>query len=107
MVRVSDRAARKMRSLGQDSIRVFIQKGGCAEYKYGFAFPKNTDSIDEHKILEDNGVKVWVELADLDKLGDIELDHESSLMNEKFVVANNPYVIEKCGCGISFKGRND
>jgi iron-sulfur cluster assembly protein len=102
VIKVSDKASQKIKSLGKDAIHVFVQRGGCAEYKYGFSF-KDAEGL----VLEDNGIKVIIGEEDMDKLKDIHIDHESSLMSEKFFISENPYVSEKCGCGISFRGGNN
>ena len=57
----------------------------------------------QYYILSD-GIKVFIKPEDMDKLQDINIDHESSVMSEKFFIAENPYVTDKCGCGISFRG---
>jgi len=85
----------------KEHICVYLEKGGCAEYKYKFSFIKPEG---ECETFVTDGIRVIIPVRDIDKLSQIEIDHESNLLGEKFVISHNPYVTEKCGCGISIRG---
>ena len=104
MISITNKAADKLRSLDRSAIRIFLQKGGCATYKYGFSLDMDTPDLIK---TSHNGIDIMVSEEDLDKLSEVEIDHESNLMGEKFVIGFNPYATEKCRCGISFSGIND
>jgi iron-sulfur cluster assembly accessory protein len=101
MISLTDRAASKIVSKGKKHIYLYLEKGGCAEYKYCFAFTEPGLSCTSFSVGE---IEVRIPEQDLEKLSLVEIDYESNLLGEKFIIARNPYVTEKCSCGISIKG---
>jgi iron-sulfur cluster assembly protein len=100
MLRITQKAIQKILDRNQASLHIYVEKGGCADYKYGFTFD-HTICIEptEYKF---GSISILVNQADVELMEHVEIDYKSSLVSEKFTV-NIDENIEKCGCGISFK----
>lgn len=80
-------------------LRVYIQGGGCSGFQYGFQFD---DSQQEDDIsIEQEGIRVLVDMLSLQYLDGAEIDYKDDLMGSRFLV-NNPNASTTCGCGSSF-----
>ena len=60
----------------------------------------------EDRILEANGVKVYVDGKSIDLLQGSQIDYVDTLMGAGFTV-NNPNAVAACGCGSSFRTADD
>jgi iron-sulfur cluster assembly protein len=106
IIKLSDNAASRikeiMSSAEKDSIgvRVSVKSGGCAGMSYVLEYSKNVNSNDE--IIEDKGVKVFIDPAAVMYLLGTEMDYKKEEFSSTFVF-NNPNETERCGCGESFK----
>lgn len=80
-------------------LRVFVSGGGCSGFQYGFTFDDTVKDNDE--IIDNHGVQVLVDPASLKMLAGAEIDFQSSLQGESFVI-RNPNAASSCGCGKSF-----
>ena len=87
----------KKDSLG---VRVSVKTGGCAGMSYVMEYTKETNPNDE--VIEDKGVKVFVDSAAVMYLLGTEMDYKIEELSSSFVF-NNPNETERCGCGESFK----
>ena len=65
--------------------------------------PKKLIASDE--VIEDKGVKVFVDSAAVLYLLGTEMDYKKEELSSSFVF-NNPNETERCGCGESFKIEN-
>ena len=107
MIIVTSNALEKIRTLPSRSIHIFVEQGGCAEYKYRFtSIPNMTGSYEIVNLSVDN-INIVIKKVDLSKLSDVEIDFESSLIGSRFVIKSNPKAIDKCKCGISFRSKDD
>ncbi|MBS4028458.1 MAG: iron-sulfur cluster insertion protein ErpA [Ignavibacteriales bacterium] len=81
------------------ALRVGIKGGGCSGFSYVIAF----DDVQKEKdiILEQHGVKIFVDPKSMFYLGGTILDFSDGL-NGKGFVFNNPKATKTCGCGSSF-----
>ena len=106
IIKLSDNAASRikeiMSSAEKDSIgvRVSVKSGGCAGMSYVLEYSKKINSNDE--IIEDKGVKVFIDPAAVMYLLGTEMDYKKEEFSSTFVF-NNPNETERCGCGESFK----
>lgn len=104
-IRLSERAAAKVRSLmqGEDNdglkLRVFITGGGCSGFSYGFTFDEEV--AEDDAVVERGGVTLLVDALSYQYLSGSEVDYEEGLQGAQFVVAN-PNATATCGCGNSF-----
>ena len=106
IIKLSDNAAERIREImsnaEKDSIgvRVSVKSGGCAGMAYVMEYTKEANPNDE--VIEDKGVKVFVDSAAVMYLLGTEMDYKTEEMSSSFVF-NNPNETERCGCGESFK----
>ena len=98
----ADRIKEIMSSAEKDSVgvRVGVKSGGCAGMSYVLEYAKETKPNDE--IIEDKGVKVFIDPAATMYLLGTEMDYKKEEFSSSFVF-NNPNETERCGCGESFK----
>ena len=106
IIKLSDNAAIRIKEImskaEQDSlgVRVSVKTGGCAGMSYVMEYTKEVNPNDE--IIEDKGVKVFVDSAAIMYLLGTEMDYKRDELSASFVF-NNPNETERCGCGESFK----
>ena len=81
-------------------VRVSVKSGGCAGMSYVMEYTKDLNPNDE--VVEDKGVKVFVDPAAVMYLLGTEMDYKKEELSSSFVF-NNPNETERCGCGESFK----
>ncbi len=80
-------------------LRVGIAGGGCAGLSYKFTFDEKP--VEGDKVIEQDGVKVFVDSKSYLFLNGMEIDYHSDLMSSGFTF-NNPNAKSSCGCGTSF-----
>jgi iron-sulfur cluster assembly protein len=106
VVNLTAAAATKLRDLTKDEVnpalglRVYVYSGGCSGYRYGMMLEDAPTA--EDRILEANGVKVYVDGQSVGLLQGSEIDYVDTLMGAGFTV-NNPNAVTACGCGSSFR----
>ena len=106
IIKLSDNAADRIKEImsGKDSktigVRVAVKSGGCAGMSYVMEYAKEINPNDE--IIEDKGIKVFVDAAAVMYLLGTEMDYKKEEFSSSFVF-NNPNESERCGCGESFK----
>tara|TARA_Y100000591_G_scaffold251589_1_gene223041 strand:- start:112 stop:447 length:336 start_codon:yes stop_codon:yes gene_type:complete len=106
IIRLSDNAATKIREIMSNAekdsvgVRVSVKSGGCAGMAYVMEYTKEVNPNDE--VIEDKGVKVFIDSAAVMYLLGTEMDYKEQEMSSAFVF-NNPNETERCGCGESFK----
>ena len=106
IIKLSDNAANRIKEimLSKESnsigVRVAVKSGGCAGMSYVMEYAKEINPNDE--IIEDKGVKVFVDAAAVMYLLGTEMDYKKEEFSSSFVF-NNPNESERCGCGESFK----
>ena len=106
IIKLSDNAAVRIKEIMSNAekeslgVRVSVKTGGCAGMSYVMEYTKEANPNDE--IIEDKGVKVFVDSAAVMYLLGTEMDYKQEEMSSAFVF-NNPNETERCGCGESFK----
>jgi iron-sulfur cluster assembly protein len=85
-------------------LRVYVSGGGCSGLQYGMAFDDQVRPGDE--IVEQQGVKVFVDDFSAPYLRGSEIDYVDSLMGAGFTV-HNPNAVKSCSCGTSFDAGDD
>ena len=107
---LTDAAASKLRELTaaetspEIGLRVYVYSGGCSGFKYGMMIEDAPTA--EDKMLEANGVKVYVDGKSIYLLKGAQIDYVDTLMGAGFTV-NNPNAVSACGCGSSFRTADD
>jgi iron-sulfur cluster assembly protein len=92
------------RNLPDYALRVFISGGGCSGFQYGMALegnPRDTDLT-----YEVEGVKVVVDEVSIDYLRGATVDYIEDIMGSGFKI-DNPNAVSTCGCGSSFRTKDD
>jgi len=106
VITLSDNAASRIKKiLSNDEtksigVRVGVKSGGCAGMSYIMEYAKEINPTDE--IIEDKGVKVFVDPGAIMYLLGTEMDYKKEQFSSTFVF-KNPNETERCGCGESFK----
>ena len=106
IIKLSDNAASRIKEImanaEKDSlgVRVSVKSGGCAGMSYVMEYTKEVNPNDE--IIEDKGVKVFVDSAAIMYLLGTEMDYKEEKFSSQFIF-KNPNETERCGCGESFK----
>lgn len=110
MITLTDQAIAKLKELLTEQndpslcFRVFITKGGCDGFSYGMTFDSSQGADDE--VIDRGGVRVLVDRASSQVLSGAEIDYVSSVTATGFAI-RNPNAVSTCGCGHSFKTRDD
>src|SRR3990172_6355806 len=86
------------------ALRVFIQGGGCSGFQYGMALDNRILSND--RVIEHFGVKVLLDEMSENYLKGATIDYVDELMGSGFKITN-PNAVSTCGCGNSFKTKED
>ena len=106
IIKLSDNAASRIKEIMSSAekdalgVRVSVKSGGCAGMSYVMEYSRELNPNDE--IIEDKGVKVFVDSAAVMYLLGTEMDYKKEELSSSFVF-NNPNETERCGCGESFK----
>lgn len=103
---ISEKALGEIKKImGQNNIpdtyglRVGIKGGGCSGLSYSLGFDK--ESRDGDKIINKEGVQLFIDAKSLFYLSGTQLDYTDGLNGRGFVF-NNPNAAKTCGCGSSF-----
>ena len=105
VITLTDNAALRIKEIMSDDkkshgVRVGVKSGGCAGMSYIMEYAKEINPNDE--IIEDKGVKVFVDPSAIIYLIGTEMDYKKEEFSSTFVF-KNPNETERCGCGESFK----
>jgi len=102
---LTDAAADKIKGLLEReensalNLRIFVTGGGCSGFQYGFTFDDEIKENDE--VVDNEGIKLLVDPMSLELIDGAEVDYQSSINGESFVI-RNPNAGSSCGCGKSF-----
>jgi iron-sulfur cluster assembly accessory protein len=91
------------RNIPSHGLRVFVAGGGCSGLQYGMAF--EADPRDFDTVVDQNGVRLFVDPTSMMYLGGASIDFVDSLMGGGFKI-ENPNAVAACGCGSSFKTKD-
>ena len=106
IISLSENAAKRIKEIMSGAekqslgVRVGVKSGGCAGMSYVMEYAKEINPNDE--IIEDKGVKVFIDSAAVMYLLGTEMDYKKDNFSTSFTF-NNPNDTERCGCGESFK----
>ena len=92
-----------VRNIPNHGLRVFVAGGGCSGLQYGMAFEAQAREFDT--VVEQGGVKLFVDPTSMMYLGGASIDFVDSLMGGGFKI-ENPNAVSACGCGSSFKTKD-
>ena len=105
-IAVTEKAAEKLKhfakrdGLGDEfGVKVGVKGGGCSGLLYTLSVEREAGPND--KVVDNNGVKVFIDKKSYIFLAGTELDFSDGL-NGKGFVFQNPNAKKSCGCGNSF-----
>jgi iron-sulfur cluster assembly accessory protein len=105
MIHLNENAAGAVRSAiagaaqPMNGVRIVVETGGCAGYKYMMGLVAEPAPGDV--VLEDRGIKVFVEPNSLPSIEGTTIDFVMTLAESGFSF-DNPQAASKCSCGKSF-----
>ena len=82
-----------------EGLRLAVDAGGCAGFKYMMGLVTKADPDDV--VVESDGVKVFVDPDSVMYLDGTTVDFVNGLQNSGFTF-DNPQATSKCSCGKSF-----
>ena len=80
-------------------LRVRVVPGGCSGFQYSLNIEE--DSRQGDYVLDQNGVRLFVDMFSAQYLNGVEIDFVNSVMGSGFTF-KNPNATGGCGCGSSF-----
>jgi iron-sulfur cluster assembly protein len=80
-------------------LRIRVVPGGCSGFSYSMQIEDGPRQGDD--ILEQNGLKVFVDMFSRQYLEGVQVDYVNSVMGSGFTFSN-PNSTGSCGCGSSF-----
>ena len=105
-IKISEKAAKQVKVVMEENqvpenygLRVGVKGGGCSGLTYTLGF--DGEAREGDTVIEDNGVKLFVDGKSLFYLMGTVLDFTDGL-NGKGFIFNNPNATKTCGCGESF-----
>lgn len=104
-ISITEKAAEKVKyfaskeNMDAFGVRVAVKGGGCSGLMYNLTIDKEPRPDD--KIIDDHGVKIFVDKKSYVFLAGTILDFSDGL-NGKGFTFHNPQAKSTCGCGISF-----
>ncbi|MFZ0839474.1 MAG: iron-sulfur cluster assembly accessory protein [Xanthobacteraceae bacterium] len=105
MIVLTDQAATAVKSAmvragkADCGLRVMVESGGCAGYKYSIGLDAEPQWDDA--VIETGGIKLFIDPASQPVLAGMSVGYVESLEGSGFTF-DNPNVTSKCGCGKSF-----
>ena len=110
LLNITPAAASKLQGLMKEkelegySLRVFVAGGGCSGLQYGMTFDNETYPGDTE--FESSGLPVRVDPMSAKYIAGANIDYVDSLMGGGFKI-DNPNAVASCGCGTSFRPKED
>jgi iron-sulfur cluster assembly protein len=83
--------------------RLTVKKTGCSGYSYAPSLVTEINPKD--MALEKDGIKLFIDIAWLDLLQDVQIDYVEDAktgIKQKRLIFTNPKEDSRCGCGESF-----
>ncbi|MBL1146941.1 MAG: iron-sulfur cluster assembly accessory protein [Pseudomonadota bacterium] len=89
-----------------EGLRVSIVSAGCSGHKYQFDYAKSGSVSEADTLVEQNGVKIYIDRSALMYLLGSVMDFSDDGFKSGFVF-DNPNVSSACGCGESVQFTRD
>ena len=108
VITLSDNAAIRIKEVMASAskstigVRVGVKSGGCAGMSYLMEYVEKVKVKVDDEIVEDKGVKVFIDPGAVMYLLGTEMDYKKEEFSSTFIF-KNPNETERCGCGESFK----
>lgn len=108
---ISETAATRLQSMMQEKelngygLRVFVSGGGCSGLQYGMTFDDEMREGDAEWNV--HGLRVIVDPISASYLHGAAIDYQSDNMLAGAFKIDNPNAVASCGCGHSFRAKDD
>ena len=105
MITLTDNAVTALRSAisgasqSIEGLRIMVETGGCAGYKYMMGLVADINPDDQ--VVESGGIKVFVDQDSVSLLAGTTVDFVESVEGSGFTF-DNPQAQNSCSCGKSF-----
>lgn len=86
------------------ALRVFVAGGGCSGLQYGMTF--DNESFPGDTEFETSGLMVRIDSQSAQYISGANIDFIDSMMGGGFKI-DNPNAVSSCGCGSSFRPREE
>lgn len=83
----------------EQALRIAVTGGGCSGFQYALGF--DTEQHADDVVLEQGGVRVFVDEVSAEYLAGAQVDFQDGLNGKGFAI-ENPNSTGSCGCGQSF-----
>ena len=107
----SEGAAEKFKELAAEEpvgeaevLRIAIQGGGCSGFQYALGFDRGAQDGDQE--IDVHGIRIVVDPFSMPYMKGSQIDFVDALMGGGFAI-ENPNVVASCGCGSSFRVKDD
>ena len=110
LLTITESAARQLsqllqqRNIPDHALRVFVGGGGCSGLQYGMTFVEGPGEFDQ--VIDMHGVRLVVDPTSAMYLEGANIDFVENLMGGGFRI-ENPQAVATCGCGHSFRTKQD
>lgn len=84
-----------------DAVRLEVQGGGCAGFKYNWGFTSITDIADNDEVVDLPNGKFVVDSSSSLFVAGTTIDYVKEVWGSSFQI-KNPNATSSCGCGESF-----
>lgn len=103
-IALTEKASLKLKEIltkypDKTGLRIQVIPGGCSGLSYDFTLVES--SKEDEKILEQFGVKIFIDQESLNQMKGSKIDYVDALQGAGFKV-HNPKATSTCGCGQSF-----
>lgn len=110
MITITDQAVAKIKEMMQEEndaslkLRVGVIGGGCSGLSYNMGFDKEVQEDDTE--LDISGLQVVIDKDSAPLLRDVVIDYKENMLGGGFTI-DNPNAIATCGCGSSFRTKEN
>jgi len=111
LLSISEAAANRLQAMMREkdlvgySLRVFVSGGGCSGLQYGMTF--DDEARDGDAVWDVYGLQMLVDPVRARYLIGASIDYQQDNMLAGAFQIDNPNAVSSCGCGHSFKGKDD
>jgi len=85
------------------ALRVYVKPGGCSGFSYGMGLDEAKSNDQEYEV---EGLKVIIDPFSAQYLEGAEIGFKNEMMGGGFTITN-PNAVSGCGCGSSFRPKDD
>lgn len=110
MITITETAASRIKEMLEQEVdpnlklRLGVIGGGCSGLSYNMGFDKNVQEDDEK--FDFSGLEVVIDKESLPLLKGVTIDYKENMLGGGFTI-DNPNAIATCGCGSSFKTKEN